>query len=475
MATSLKPSTGHIVNQYGAVKEISPLVFLGLSKEELELLLGGTIAGPGFIDESPYQCVIPQAIADSLNVTVGDTLHIENYKQDFKVMGIANSSSDMFTDFDARSILPIAPRFSEILSMMALPMATQETPAGISINNVMFIPWKTAYDLGGLISGVTIIPRSNTTEAQLLEIGTRIAFGIDSAVYVGYGKTIHGLSKVVSYSVKGWDVVWLLQVIAVISITNSLVGSVQRRRRDIMVYSSLGLSPKGAIFMFITESVAYAVLASVLGYLIGYALNMLLSFMVPTVAFNVSSLFIVISVSAVIAACLAGALYPSIIASRIVTPSLERKWKISTKPRGNVWDIPVPLKAPRKEVAGLLMYLSEYYTGMGALGPGYRLIGEPKIDPTDLSLTFDFNILPEELGVTVNATILAEFQDVNSYMFKLLLKLEKGEPKIWVPRSYKFIYNLRKQLFLWRSVPEPEREKYIDRARSLTSFRPQKN
>ena len=451
----------------GGTRERGPMALLGLSDEEAEIFFGEYITGPGFQPHVLHQCLIPESLANFLNVEVGDDIHIENYDWDLKVMGvIANISQTELVDFDSNSLLPLKSEFSSQLARREL-VIPPGVPDPMSIDSVLIVPWTAAYNFGGLISSVAVVPRDNVTQAESFELGRNIAFGQDSPVYVGHPEGSATLSKSTSYTVTGWQVMWVLQVIAILSITNFLTGSVQRRRRDIFVYSSVGMDPVGGILMFLAEAVNYAILASVIGYLIGYGMNLLLITMVPTAVFNVSSLFIMISLGAIMLACIGSALYPSLIASRIITPSLERKWKLPSKPKGDLWSIPFPMKFPEEEIMGLLAFLSEYYKGMGSLGHGYRIETEPKSDPEQIALLMDVVLLPAELGLSMKSTCESQFKDVGQYSFHVVLERQTGEQAMWGSRVYPYIDSVRKQLLLWRALPKDQREKYIEIGTSL--------
>jgi hypothetical protein len=88
----------------------------------------------------------------------------------------------------------------------------------------------------------------------------------------------------------------------------------------------------------------------------------------PTHVFNFASTFTVVGLLTIIIASLAAVSYSTLLASRIITPSLERRWKLKTKPKGDEWDIALPTSATSlEETRGILAYLYEYYTGARAL------------------------------------------------------------------------------------------------------------
>ena len=128
-------------------------------------------------------------------------------------------------------------------------------------------------------------------------------------------------------------------IITALAILNTMLHRAQVERNDIFVYSALGLPPSGGYVMFLTESLVYAVSGATIGLLAGLYLNKVmldLGLLPPEFKFNFSGSFILLSVGVIIATIFLSSIYPARMVSRIITPSLERKWKPPTKPRGDV-------------------------------------------------------------------------------------------------------------------------------------------
>ena len=57
-------------------------------------------------------------------------------------------------------------------------------------------------------------------------------------------------------------------IISVFIVLNTMIGSVYERKREIGIYTSVGLAPSHVSFLFIAEAMALAVISVVLGYLL---------------------------------------------------------------------------------------------------------------------------------------------------------------------------------------------------------------
>src|SRR5208283_1244875 len=57
--------------------------------------------------------------------------------------------------------------------------------------------------------------------------------------------------------------------IAALIIFNTMMGSIAERRREIYVYTSLGLAPFHVGALFVAEAMTYGLIGAVFGYIIG--------------------------------------------------------------------------------------------------------------------------------------------------------------------------------------------------------------
>jgi len=279
------------------------------------------------------------------------------------------------------------------------------------------------------------------------------------------------LSKIFVYSVGGgFTYIIVLMIISLLAVLNTLINSVQQRKRDIFVYASLGLSPFGAVLMFLIESLTYAVLASTIGYLIGYALNTILTLILgfEMFSYNVSSFFVSLSIISIMVTCMGASIYPSILASKMITPSLQRRWKPPTEPRGDQWEVPLPFRATtRDEAGGILVYLKEYFSELGAIRPAYRVLRVSDVDGKNLSFSLHVMLIPSELGISQKVTLQETVQKDGTFLFTMTIEREGGDYNQWRIRNYYFIDDVRKQILLWRSLSTDERKKYLARAVTL--------
>jgi len=445
-----------VVTSKGKATIVSPAIFLGLSSKEANLLFDGWILEGWPILYSPYNAIISERMSKTLNVSVGDTIFMKNAGINLTIIAITNIPENEMADFDMNPILPASPTSSSLFARESVGVNENLPPQWVSIDNLIIISWELAYNLGGFISSIAILPNYNVSLSDLKKVGSQIALSMDISVYIKHKENTLGLSKVVSYSIKGWNIMWVLLLIMALSTVNTLIGGLQQRRKEIYVYASLGLSPTNAMLMFLTETIAYAAIAITIGYLFGYCFNLIfIEFFPETFAFNTTSTYVIISLAIIFVACLGAAIYPSIIASKIITPSLERKWKFHTKPQGDLWIIPLPVRSTMKEeILAMLAFLSEYYSGVGAIKPSFIVNFVSQIDKENLSLSLNMLLLPTEMGITQKVTFKGVQQEDKTFILNVSIKRETGDYGSWVSRNYYFIDDLRRQIMLWKTIPD---------------------
>ena len=439
---------------------LSPIVFLGLTSEEIKHLFKDAIYGfSSFSGE--YQCIVPENVAKTLNLSIGDRIYVQGLDINLTVTGIMILTASDIVDFDNRYMLPVDPMFSWDLCLLSGYTVPEYEPTPLSVNNIIIIPWETAYKLGGFISSVSIIPIKNDTQSQI-ELARMIAYLLDYTVYSGFGNSNTAFYRMFMYELLGWNFSLIILIIASLSILNFMLASITARKREIYIYSAVGVSPTGIFLMYITEAIAMVSGGIILGYLIGFGLNkfFLSTCILPSnFSFNFSSTSVTLSLIITVLITISSAIYPAIIASKIVTPSLERRWKIPTKPRGDLWEIPLPFKLPEAEALGAIRYLAEYYSGIGAVRAGFR-VSEVNLAPLRGELILKVVLTPIELNTRQEA-VLKVIREDNICSFKLIIKRLSGEKMYWVGRNYLFVDSIRKQLLLWRSLPLSERVRYL--------------
>ncbi|MGQ9691500.1 MAG: hypothetical protein ACUVQY_09655, partial [Thermoproteota archaeon] len=199
-----------------------------------------------------------------------------------------------------------------------------------------------------------------------------------------------------------------------------------------------------------------------MGGVLGIRFVQLLEVIPPGISITLYGSVVIISVLAAMATVVIASVYPFFKASKMVTPSLERKWRISS-PSGDVWVILLPFKFQAEETRSVLAFLKEYFEAHSQEGIGRFIlrgslsqVSEEKV----MALEGQVSLSPYEQGVNQKLTLRASSPDGKNYDFEIKIVRLTGMYSLWRRLNYSFVDGIRKQFLVWRTLPPSERERY---------------
>nr|MDO8132788.1 hypothetical protein [Candidatus Njordarchaeum guaymaensis] len=361
---------------------------------------------------------------------------------------------------------PMNPDSVEAISRRFVRTGVEPVPVDPSLT--IIVPYNLALRLGGYVASVSARLMEPISFDKVSEIASVLALTTSPSVFIGYKNEVFKCSALSVPTFIGGGSLTVVLIIGLANILVAVLGSVNERIPEISVYSSLGLSPVGVATLFISEVAVHAVIGTVLGYFIGLTLNMVfmaIGLLPSHYILNYSSASIVIALCSILVTVLASVAYPFARVAKLVTPSLERKWRITTKLRGDEWEIPLPyIAASTEDAQGILEYVHEYFEGRGR-ETRFAIIRElEKPAHEEMRLRLITDLLPLETHVNMTVTLLAT-KEKEKYPLSLLMRKVTGESGAWKTLSYFFVDDIRKQVLLWRSLSRSIQEKYVERAK----------
>jgi len=437
---------------------------IGLSTYEAEHLFGKALKGVNLRDEDTFACLISSSLSRTLNVTVLDTISWNGIQ--FTVKGIFDEIMiGEPLDIDGYPMAPFDPLTVNLISQIPVPEGTH--PAIVALHSLLVIPYRTAFKLGGrLVSvGVHLL---NPVGDKIYTVINDLSV-LNMPIFIGRDGAAYSLSRTTTYAFLGLEPIFILALLASLNILAIMLGIVKERRGEIMTHSALGLDPKSSALLFLFEMLVYSIIGITVGYLVGINLNYLFIayHLLPTVfTFNYSSSTVLFILIILLAFSLSSVIYPAYMASRIVTPSHERKWKMPTKPKDGEWEIPLPVVLSKDEVSGLFRFLREFYESMSEdqlKTFTFRKKIEITLESETPSFTSVVALAPFDLNITQSFSLTATpIGREQQYTFSIFLKQLTGikSRTAWLSSNYRFIDSIRKQFLLWRSFPESEKRKY---------------
>jgi hypothetical protein len=328
-------------------------------------------------------------------------------------------------------------------------------------NLTMIIPYRSLLAVGGHLKAVAIVPQTKISiqqEAQYL---------VDR-----FGLSLFNIIIPI--------------IISVFIVLNTMIGSVYERKREIAIYTSVGLAPSHVSFLFIAEAMALAVISVVLGYLMAQTSAKLFAetALWSGITVNYSSWAGIAAMVLVIIVVLVSVLYPSKVAGEIAIPDVNRAWTLP-KADGNVLEVTLPFYMRYTEHRSVGGFILEYFQGHQDVSHGLFSTGDIDFGfscQTAPVLTDDADDCPQEaceydaclqvqsnvwlapFDFGINQKVDLQFcpaADEPGYLeIKIRLIRESGEANAWRRINKGFLHNVRKQLLLWRSFDLPTKQHY---------------
>jgi hypothetical protein len=314
------------------------------------------------------------------------------------------------------------------------------------------------------------------SEQQVKALADELAKRYALALFAGFSDGVQMVAASNLASVSGAGQVAIPLAIAGLIIFNTMMGSIAERRREIHVYTSLGLAPMHVGALFVAEAMTYGLLGTVFGYIIGQGAGTVLLRLgwLGNVTLNYSGTSAMLTMGLILIIVLLSALVPARLASKIAAPSIERTWRVPM-PRGDEIIAQLPFTINRTAAEGALAYLAEFFEAHqeGSIGK----FSAGKVD------TFTFEdeqhrlsrglktvvwLTPFDLGVRQHVMLLihpGQFQDI--YEVQVILQRLSGDDGSWYRMNRTFLTELRKQFLQWRSLTPQRMLEYVEESRKL--------
>ena len=422
-------------------------------------------AGRWFDGEDVYAVVTSKRIASQLRAKVGDTVRFENIP--LEVVGIFDGQyvDANCLDPDGRQVTPI---------YFADPsQGDLQNPAHFPAEEIIYLPRRFNDKTRLLTTAIWGIVIKPFDRSRISPIADTVALQIPNIdVFRSMDGDVSLLSAYHKVSIKGSSFMIMPLVVAFFMVLAVMLGSVHERKREINIFSSVGLSPRHVAGMFFVESIVYAGIASVLGYFIG--IIMLYIFRVaglfPPVFYpNYLGIFVIYSVGLAMLATVSSSAYPMYIASRIANPSLERTWRIDTAPEDGRWQIEFPfIAADIFEVLGIMEFLREFVEHFAGEGTGvFSCLESPgfeKVNDQHVRLSFPAWLAPFERNITQSVTLDSRKNpERNRWGFAFTVTYTSGPAYLWLKSNKLFVDAFRKQMLIWRAFTDKAIDEYVEK------------
>ncbi|MEO6435892.1 MAG: ABC transporter permease, partial [Tepidisphaeraceae bacterium] len=347
-------------------------------------------------------------------------------------------------------------------------------------------------------------------ETQVKAVSDELTRRFSLAQFAGYDDGVRMVSASNLSSVSGAAEVAIPLMIAGLIIFNTMMGSIAERKREIHVYTSLGLAPFHIGALFVAEAMTYGLIGAVFGYVIGQGAGTILLKLgwLGSVTLNYSGTSAMLTMGLILLIVLLSALIPARLASKIAAPSIERNWRVPLPQNGTI-TAELPFTINKTAADGALAYLAEFFNDHreGSIGKfasgkvelftavadgdktrmedrGSRMEEEGGDDSSPSSiphppsssssapahgLRTSIWLTPFDLGVRQQLELVIHpgaFPDI--YEVQVKLARLSGDDASWYRMNRPFLTELRKQFLQWRSLTPARMMEYVEKSRAMT-------
>jgi hypothetical protein len=312
-------------------------------------------------------------------------------------------------------------------------------------------------------------------EAEVKKVSDELTRRFSLAMYAGFDDGVKLVAASNLTSVSGASQVAIPLLIAGLIIFNTLMGSIAERKREIHIYTSLGLAPLHVGALFVAEAMTYGLIGTVFGYIIGQGVGTMLMKLgwLGSATLNYSGTSAMITMGLILGVVLLSALVPARLASKVAAPSIDRTWKVPTPKDDEIFAV-LPFTINRTAADGALAYLAEFFESHkdGSIGK----FSSDKVEPipfedvvtakTSRGIKTIVWLTPFDLGVRQHVMLLIHpGQSPEIYEVQVMLQRLSGDDGSWVRLNKTFLTEIRKTFLQWRSLTPQKMKQYIEQSK----------
>ncbi len=318
---------------------------------------------------------------------------------------------------------------------------------------------------------------SAVREAMVKSVSDDLSKRLAVAMFAGFNDGV----KLVSAGsglpqVSGAGQVAVPLMIAGLIIFNTMMGSIAERRREIHIYTSLGLAPFHVGALFVAEALTYGLIGTVFGYVIGQGVGTVMNKFgwLGSVTLNYSGTSAMVTMGLILLIVLLSALVPARLASKIAAPSIERSWKVPL-PKGDEILAVLPFTINQTAADGALAYLADFFDAHreGSIGKFSAGKVDAFVIPDEgghpsRGLKTVIWLTPFDLGVRQHLMLLihpGNFPHV--YEVQVVLQRLSGDDGNWYRMNRTFLTEIRKQFLQWRSLTPQRQLEFVEQSKKL--------
>jgi hypothetical protein len=446
---------------------------VGMDSQEANILRPQESLLPGgrwFYDTERAVAILPQSVAEKLDIRPEDvgTATVTFGGTDHVVIGIARDVDlNNIVDLDDESMMPA--NFTQSQQLRQQGQGGDEAFRNfvrLDASQTIIVPAQSLIALGADIRSIAVgFPTQEATTVAMNRIMPRVGLNLYASADGKFGQEIRRFSTVAASQSRGVELVVIPLLMAAVIVLNTMIASVIERRREIGIFSAVGLAPKQIAALFLAESLVYAVIGSFSGYLLAqvFATVSHTTGWFAGLSLNYGSLSAVLATLLVVAIVLLSAIYPANIAKKIATPAGSEDWNVSL-PDGDTWNVTLPFTVSKSHAGGLAKFYGHWFSGFQDHGVGDLVTAdiEHGANNEDFFAKARCWLAPFDLGIQQEFEIRFRPTDIpNIYEISLEIQRISGDPEHWETLNKRFFQSLRKQFLIWRTLTNEQKAPYL--------------
>ncbi len=325
---------------------------------------------------------------------------------------------------------------------------------------LVIMPYADLMRLNGRLASIAVPVRDAESLGRTID---KLLSRLGLLVYVGIKGRTWAYSAIGATPTEGLSNLIAPIAIALCIMVSTMLGAVQERRREIAVFSSVGLSPMHVGFLFIAEAFVYAILGIVVGYLVGLAFSHLVVSGVILKGLNVnySSNSAFVAVLAVSAIVMISAAYPAWLASKLARPSQETGFVLPPLVGDRV-SLELPFSFNARDAQAVCAFLAEFFDAHAEASAGEFSAGEIRIGRAGAVNVLHARVwlAPYDFGVSQTLTFRTREGIGDASSATLEITRLSGDQQSWRRVNGRFLKNIRKQFLIWRALGDGARARY---------------
>jgi ABC-type lipoprotein release transport system permease subunit len=332
------------------------------------------------------------------------------------------------------------------------------------------------YSLPISISRIIVEFKNPDDREQVMDFVQSQAWAKGFHVWLSHGGQITHYSLGTRVEIRFLDVLPPL-VIVMMFITRIMYDVVEKRRREIFVYTTLGFNPLHVALVFIAESATMGLLGGCFGYLTGLSVFRILKYVSEAANVGISENLhweiSVVSILLGVTLAVASAIPPSLKAARLAVPSFVRKIKLTPEEESKRYEeiykafgervAFMPIRARREEALFLINFL---YDRLNERSGGYservedlgRIEEEKMPDGTEsLSLKFRYVIKHRDRTFSTRNKVRLE-RKTDDEWFRMYLHStaeQEGMPELIRERVIRMVFNISMDWIRKKALTSP--------------------